>query len=710
MRQRRTYPVSCNRDCITGCPLEAVVEEGVLTKIRNSPHRSEYMNGCMRGFRFPSVVYHPDRITRPMIAKQARGRGSCTGRRRTLADFRPAEWDEALDLVAQKMRETHARYGPAAVMRIGGSGACRGALHNTSQLTRRFLAFSGGFTDTYGSYSSEATDFIKPFMYGTGAVGIDVKTLRYSKLIILWGFNAADTRFGPETEAVLAEARRGGTEIVVIDPRRTRTVKRFADWWIPVHPGTDAALMQAVLYCILRDRREDRRFIETYSVGFEELEAHIFGRDGSAVKSPQWAAGLCGVAAEEIERFARRYAEARPAALLPGLSIQRTIGGEQADRMGGVLQLALGNVGRRGGSTGAGQWNVLPGPRCGKIPVPPNPAGSGVPVYRWADAVLAGRFGGYPSDIAMLYNVGGNYAVQSSDTRKVLQAFEKAEFVVSHDYFMTDTALLSDVVLPVTTFVERSDILFSHTNYLYYSAAAIVPVGGACNDWDIFADLAGRLGFREAFTGGKSAGDWLDHFLHHSEVQDISAFFKNGIYAGEDQYRVGLSDFVRSPDQYPLATESGRIEVACGALEAAGGSRIPVYSHYSEAGFPLRLITPHDRFRNNSQFDNVAEFARSTEDGVFIHPQDAAERGIAEGDAVIVSSAMGRMCSIAHLSSDILVGVISCTQGKWFDPNTGELAVNVVTSSQPTLPSQGARTHSVMVNICKREQHQEPEV
>lgn len=700
MKASRTYPVSCNRDCITGCPLEAVVEDAVLTKIRNSPHRCEYMNGCMRGFRFPSVVYHPDRLTSPLIAVTGSGR----------RQFRPADWDEAFDLVAEKLRETHTRCGPEAVMRIGGSGACRGALHNTARLTKRFLGLSGGFTDTYGSYSSEATDFIKPFMYGTGAVGIDVKTLRYSKLIILWGFNAADTRFSPETEAVLTQARQRGTQIVVIDPRRTRTVKRFADWWIPVYPGTDTALMQALLYCILRDRREERGFIEKYSVGFEELEVHIFGRDGSPVKSPEWAAGLCGVPGEEIERLARVYAGARPAALLPGLSVQRTIGGEQADRMGGVLQLALGNVGRRGGSTGAGQWNVLPGPRCGKIPVPPNPAGSAVPVYRWADAVLEGRGGGYPADIALLYNVGGNFAVQSSDTRKVLQAFEKADFVVTHDYFMTDTARLSDVVLPVTTFVERSDILFSHSNYLYYSAAAIEPVGGARNDWDIFTELAGRLGFRKAFTGGKSDGEWLEHFLQHSEVRDISAFLKNGIYAGEDQYRVGLSDFVRSPDQYPLATESGRIEVACGALEAAGGSRIPVYSHYSEEGFALRLVTPHDRFRNNSQFDNVGEFARAAENGVLIHPQDAAERGIGEGDEVIVSSANGRMCSIAHLSSDILVGVISCAQGRWFGQHAEGAAVNILTSTRPTLPSQGARTHSVMVNICKKELQSEPGV
>ena len=199
MKQSRTFPVSCNRDCITGCPLEAVVEDGVLTEIRNSPQRSAYMNGCMRGFRFPAVVYHPDRLTRPMIAVDSDGSDTGSGRHRQRRPrmFRPASWDEALDLVAARLQSTQANKGPESVMRIGGSGACRGALHNTAQLTKRFLALAGGFTDTYGSYSSEATDYVKPFMYGTDAVGIDVKTLRYSELIILWGLNAADTRFGP---------------------------------------------------------------------------------------------------------------------------------------------------------------------------------------------------------------------------------------------------------------------------------------------------------------------------------------------------------------------------------------------------------------------------------------------------------------------------------------------------------------------------------
>ncbi len=702
MKQRLVFPVSCNRDCITGCPLQAVVEDGILTKIKNSPYKTAYMNGCMRGFRYPSVVYHNERLTHPLIATGRRGDGR----------YRKAGWDEALDLVAGQIRNTHQKSGPEAVMRIGGSGACRGALHNTAQLTKRFLALSGGFTDTSGSYSSEATDFVKPFMYGTDAVGIDVKTLLYSQLIILWGFNAADTRFGPETESVLAEAVKRNIPIVVIDPRKTRTVKRFSAEWIPIYPGTDTALMQALLYCIITNGWEDRSFIQAHSIGFSKLESHILGHDGSPAKTPQWAAELCGVPADKIEKLANLYASATPAALLPGLSIQRTLDGEEADRMGGVLQLALGNIGVLGGSTGCGQWNVLPGPRCGKLPVPPNPVYSSVPVYRWADAVLEGRGGGYPSDISFLYNVGGNFAVQSSDSRKVIQALEKADFVVTHDYFLTDTARYSDVVLPVTTFVERSDILFSHTNYLYYSADAIPPVGNSRNDWDIFADLSKRLGFFNDFTEGRSTQEWLDHFIAESEITDVPGFIETGIYKGEQQYRVGLSDFSHNPAEYPLNTESGKIEIACRAFESVGGSLIPHYRHYEEGEeFPLRLVTPHDRFRNNSQFDNVEEFSRSTESRIWINPLDAAERGIEDGDQVEIFNKIGQMYGTARLTSDIIPGVLSCTQGGWFrrhaESTSVRYSVNVVTSSEPTLPSQGARTHSVMVNICKNIEHRE---
>lgn len=719
MSQTRHVPVSCNRDCITGCPLTAVVENGRIVRIGNNPYRSEYMSGCARGFLYHKVLYHPDRLGRPLIRTGSRG-----------ADrFRETTWDEALDYVAQRLEDLAERYGHESVMLIGGSGACRGAFHNTGLIPQRFFGMYGGYTATSGNYSSQAADFVKPYMYGTKHVGIDVKTVLHSKMIVLWGFNAADTRFGAETEAVLDRARGQGIPIVVIDPRRTRTVRRYAAQWLPVYPGSDGALMLAVLYVILSRGLEDRAYIERYSSGFSGLEKYILGLDGTPAKTPAWAESRCGLPADRIEKFALQYAAARPAALLPGLSVQRTAGGEETDRLGGVLQLVLGNVGVKGGSAGCGQWNTLEPPRFVSLPVPENPRGSEVPVYQWADAALQGRSGGWPADIRCLYSVGGNYIVQGSDVQKNIRAFEAMDFVVTHDYFMTDTARFSDVVLPVTTFLERRDILRTSMNYLFFSERAAEPVGSARNDWDIFTALAERLGFAERFTGGRNADQWIDALLSGCAAEDREEFIRTGVYAGEDQERVGLSDFIADPDVNPLRTPSGRIEIDIPAFEALGGSRIPVWRPMESrppkasqesttavgAGreYPLFLITPHERMRNNSQFSNIEEFKRRIDRRLWINPEDAAARGISDGGRVRAVSPEGEIVLEASVTEDIMPRVVSYSQGGWLasdgeadeaaDGRTaviGPEAVNLLTSTEPTLPSRGARTHSVKVEVC----------
>ncbi len=709
MSQMKYVPVSCNRDCITGCPLTAVVENGRVVRIVNSPYRSEYMNGCARGFLYHKVLYHPDRLKHPLIRTGERGGGS----------FREAAWDEALDYVAQQLERLVDQYGHEAVMLIGGSGACRGAFHNTSLIPRRFFGLYGGCTDTAGNYSSQATDFVKPYMYGTKYVGIDIKTLLHSKMIVLWGFNAADTRFGAETEAVLNRAKENGIPIVVIDPRRTRTVRRYAAEWLPVYPGSDSALMLAVLYVIVSRGLENREYIERYSSGFSGLKKYVLGLDGSPPKTPSWAESCCGLPAERIEQFALKYAAARPAALLPGLSIQRAVGGEEADRLGGVLQLVLGNVGVKGGSTGSGQWNILETPRFGKLPVPENPAGSEVPVYQWADAALQGKSGGWPADIRCLYSVGGNYIVQGSDVQKNIRAFQAMDFIVTHDYFMTDTARFSDVVLPVTTFLERRDIMRTSMNYLFFSEQAAEPVGSSRNDWDIFAALAERLGFADRFTGGRNAEQWIETLLSECAPEDIENFIQTGVYAGHDQERVGLSDFITDPERYPLQTPSGKIEIDVPAFEELGGSHFPVWRPmtdrepgaelHSGRTYPLFMVTPHEKMRNNSQFSNIEEFHRKIDRRLWINPEDASARGIFNGGRVRVISPQGEIELEAGVTDNIMPGVVSCSQGGWLKANGdstagtvvfGIGAINMITSTDPTLPSRGSRTHSVKVEVC----------
>ncbi len=692
-------PISCNKDCGGGCALSAHLENGRIRKITDSSFRPEYMRGCIKGYRMADALYHPERLKRPLLRKGERGSGT----------YKEISWDDALDLLAEKLFSFKDSYGPQSVMRIGGSGSCRGALHNTAVLTQRFLSLYGGYTETTGNFSSEASDFVKPFMFGTKYVGIDVKTLFESNLVILWGMNPEETRMGSETEEVLSAAAAKGVSIVVIDPRKTASVRRYRAKWFPVLPGTDSALMLALLFVLIRDLRIDEEYILRYSTGFNGLRDYVTGILDGVPKDPLWAERICGLPASRIEELAGMYCEAKPAALLSGLSVQRTIGGENTDRLGAILQLATGNFGIPGGSPGCGQWNKIPPPRCGSMKVPTNPEVRTVPVYRWADAVLEGTAGGYPSDIRMLYNVGGNYLGQGSDLGKVQAAFHKVDFVVSHEYFMTPTASFSDLVLPVATFLERNDIVFSNSKYLFYSAKAAEPVGESKSDYEIFSRLSRRLGYWEAFTESRTEEQWLDYFLDNSEVEDRAAFKKTGIYAAEEQSYIGLSGFFKDPEADPLNTPSGKIEIALGSFPAMGGTELPeaVVMDVSSR-YPLRLFTPHEKYRIHSQFDNIEGFRRLTDRFLWINPDDAAERGIKDGQTVTVTSETGEIRVTARVTENIISGAVSLNQGGWvqwkreaagsfFDRKTDN--PNFLTSTEPTKPSSGSRTHSTAVQV-----------
>jgi len=690
----REIPVSCNKDCGGGCPLLAIVEDGRITRIINSPHAGRYMNGCVRGFQAARTIYAPDRLTSPLLRTGPRGAG----------EFRAVGWDEALDLVARRLAEIRAQYGPNAIMPLGGSGSCRGALHNTDRLTSRFFGLLGGYTATYGSYSSAAASFVTPYVLGTSMAGVDAATLPQSRLIVLWGANIADNRLGCEMEAAIRDAKARGTPVIVLDPRRSRTVRQLGTEWIPVQPGTDSALMMAVLYIWLQEGMVDLPFVARHSVGFPELQRHVLGEDGTPPKTPAWGAAICGTPEGAIVRFAWQYGQTRPAALIPGLSIQRTVGGEEAIRMAIVLQVAAGNFGMPGGSTGALTWGRLPQPRCGALPAPRLPNLPAVPVYRWPDAILEGTAGGYPSDVHAIYNVGGNYIVQGSDMRKSIRAFERVAFSVCHDYFLTPTARYCDVVLPVTTFLERQDIVFSDANYLLFSNRAVPPPEGVRNDYDIFCALADRLGFGNAFSEGRDEEAWLRRFLAASEVPDHEAFRRTGIYIAPEQARVGLADFARDPERYPLRTPSGKIEIASPAYARVGGSLIPQARVLPlDERYPLRLITPKSRYRTHSQNDNIPWFRAREEQTLWIHPMDAARRQISDGQQVLVHNPQGRVRIAARVTEDIMPGVVCLLAGAWpaLAPDGTDTAgsPNMLTPTEPTEPSQGSRTHSVLVQV-----------
>ncbi len=556
-------PVSCNRDCGGGCPLMATVEDGRVARIGNNPAGGRFLRGCPRGFQAARQLHAEDRLTRPLVRSGSRGSGQ----------FREVTWAEAVRAVADGLQAVRDKHGDGAILALGGSGSCRGALHNTGALNARFLNLIGGHVGESNSYSSAAAEYVQSALLGSDAPGVDAATLQHSELIVLWGANMMDCILGCEWRARLRQAKQRGVPVIVIDPRCTETAKQLGTQWLPVRPGTDSALMLAVLHVLVDEGLTDEPFIAAHAGGFEALRRRVLGRAGGPAATPAWAEQVCGTPAADIVALARALGRRKPAALVPGLSIQRNSGGEEAVRLAIAIQVATGNLGRLGGSSGAQNWGGLPQPHVGRLQVPPNPASSSIPANDWADAVLRGSAGGYPEIHAAL-NIGGNYVCQGADAAKSVRAMRSLEFSVCHDLFLTATARQCDVVLPATHWLERNDIVFTLANYLLFSSKVAKPQGEARNDYDILADVADLMGCGDAFTEGKDEDAWLKEFVAGSEIVDDEEFRRTGIHRGADQQRVGLASFAADPSARPLSTPSGRVELSGAACVAAGLSEV----------------------------------------------------------------------------------------------------------------------------------------
>ena len=570
-------------------------------------------------------------------------------------------------------------------------------MHNTALLCQRFFSLLGDCSWTNGNYSSEAVRFAQPFVFGSGKHGIDPMTLLHSKLIILWGANVSVTRFGGRLENILKEAAKRGIKIIVIDPRKTRTVIRLNAEWIQIKPATDTALMLGIIFELIRNKSIDENYLERYTVGSREFFDYVLGETDGIPKTPEWASGISGVSVDAICMLAKKYSEIKPIALIPGLSIQRTIGGEEASRTAIILQTITRNIGVKGGSTGGKYWDALPRPIISRIFSGKLNYKYSIPVYEWADHILKPD-----TDIRMIYNIGSNLLNQGSDIQKNISAVKKLDFVVTHDMFLTATAKFSDIILPTTMWTERNDVVVCSDNYLFYSNKAVEPPKTVKNDYDILAGISKELNLYEQFTENMSADEWLDKLISESEIDNLKEFKDSGIYSSKEQERYSFSDFIDEPAKYPLNTHSGKFEISSTEYAKTGFSPYPKYRNIKEnKQYPLILITPHARLRINSSHGNIEFFNKLEDDDLWMNSEDAEIRGISGGDKVEVNSKNGSIAVRVKVCNSITKGAVSLNQGIWakFSEHEVDGAPNLLTSSSPTLPSHGSRTHFTYVEV-----------
>lgn len=689
-------PVSCNKDCGGGCPLTIEYKNNKPAKLVNNPLRPDKdINLCAKGANALLEAHSKQRLTKPKKRTGERGQGK----------FIDLSWDDALNEIARGLCEIKNRYGTESLISLIGTGSCRATVHNPEKLARRFFSNWGSIMIPKGWYSNTASAFAVKSVFGTEKTGQDPETLIGAKLVILWGANISETRFGAKLEPVLRRMKKSGVPFYVIDPRFSRTAGMFSDTpakdmnsdkskWLAINPGTDSALMAAILFRLIENNQVDRQFIKRYTTGFDELESWITGKQDNLPRNAKWASDVTGISENQISNLARDFGAASPAVIIPGLSIQRTLGGEEACRMSIALQAARGNIGIRGGSPGACLWGTLPKPQIGSIDEQqPLYKNLEIPVNKWQEA----------ENIKCIYSTGSNYVQQSSNQNKTLNVFKDCELSVCHDMFMTATALWSDYILPTTHFLERNDVVTTSENYLYFSTKVTDPPGEARDDYQIFSELAKRLGFYDFFTLNRNADDWLDANLEQSEITDIKEFKQTGIFDGANHNRITLSRFINDPESHPLNTPSGKINFLCKENRQHG---YPLHPHFreendsnyqSQGKADLQLITSHGYLRTNSQHSQLDWVKKKEYPLLHMNETDAKAREISDSATVAVQNEHGKIILPVEVSQNIKPGVVWALQGNWEEYES----INILTSTNSTMPSHGSRTHSTWVSITR---------
>jgi anaerobic selenocysteine-containing dehydrogenase len=648
--------------CFMVCGLNAYVKDGKLIKVDGmDEHTATKGVLCPRGWHLPDYVYSPDRIKYPMIRDKN-------------GNWKRASWDEALDTIASRLQGFKDKYGARSVAVSVGSIGAENIL--ISAFAQRWRAAFG----TPNFFSIEAHCFrarimARLFTFGTYPLS-DPDNADY---VVLWGHNpdASEPPVAARLHKLLDE---GKIKLMCIDPNQIPLAKRGL--YVQIRPGTDCALALAMMNVIIAEELYDKEFVDKYTTGFNKLVEHVKGY------TPEKVSEICGIPAADIYNISRIFAGAQSACIEQGINtLDQHINGFQNSRALAILQAITGNYNK------AGAWCVNPFMRLSdlRLPVDEKPLGAEeYPVFHsfWRmtspygqqmvlpDVILSEK----PYPIKAMIVSAGNPVAAWPNSKKLVKAFKKLDMLVVMDLFMSETAELADIVLPVCSSVETLGLAYNYAltmgiPFAMLSKKLIEPIGESKPDWWIYSELGRKMGYGEYFPW-KTDEEVVEHMLEPSglTMRQLMEEHPDGVMFGKRQYEMPKK----------IRTPSGKIELYSQSLADFGEDPIPVYKEPSQSPiskpelakeFPYILVTgvripeyTHWQMRHIPQLRQLAP-----DPIAWVHPNTAQDSGIVDGEMIFVETQAGQIKIKASVTEDLRPGVVSLTHGWEAELNANNL-------------------------------------
>ncbi|MDC0877889.1 molybdopterin-dependent oxidoreductase [Methylophilaceae bacterium] len=691
----------CPHDCPDTCSMVYEVADGKLKGVKgNADHPMTRGGLCVKLKDYEKRHYHPDRLLYPMKRVGPKGE----------KQFERITWDEALDTIVEKWQQIIKEDGPQAIMPnsyLGNQGLVHGLNGGDAFFARL------GATVTERTFCGEGSATAWLLTLGPTA-GVDPESFIHAKYIIVWACNSVSTNL--HHWHIIKEAQKKGAKVVVIDPYASKTAKE-ADWHIAPKPGTDGALAMAMMHVIIEEGLVDQDYVDNYTVGFSELA------DKAKERTPEWAAEITGLSAQDIRTFAREYAQSQPSAIRIGVALEKSWGGSQAIRAVASLPALTGAWRHVGG--GILQFPVWEHPYKFDVICRPDliPEGTQVVNNLQLGRVLTGEQElKVPIKSMMCWNT--NPVTQSTETDKIIQGLSREDlFLVSADHFISDTAAYADILLPASMGAEMEDMILSWGHlYLTYNTKCVESPGEAIPNNEIFRRLAKRLGFKEdnfQWSDEECLQNYVDWNSPACQGIDLAYMKKHG-YA---RLTVGTKDNRAPHKEGNFPTPSGKCEFrVVGAKNFVAGPfrqmyegfqpgqdipELPDYVASKETAsanpalfkkYPLNILAPKSHGFINSCYANIENKLKGQgEQSVLISQVDALDRGIHEGEIVRVFNDRGGFDAVAKITPDVGQGIVVATLGYWRQLNNG--TVNSVSSSAFGDMGNAQTSHDCLVEV-----------